>query len=365
METVETQFTGRVSELFDSISALGPGLALEAAGTDRAAAFPVESMAKLQQAGLLMAPVPVELGGFGLHEAADTYALFRLLHLLGNADLPLGRIFEAHVNALELIRQYGTRRQMKSAALAAQAGDLFALWVTDSPHQPVQLTSDLVLTGEKWFCSAAGHAKQALITAGNQMLVVPVTPSVRVTDRGVKLTGMRAATTGSVDLTGVRVHPDSLIGASGDYLREPTFSTGAWRSSAVALGGLAALMEAARNELCSRGRADNPFQRMRFGQSVIAHETGRLWLLEAVKRIESSEEKEAVAYVNLARTAIETAALDALRHIQRSLGLSAFIQGSQSERIARDLTTYLRQPAPDDVLVEAAGYFIHRGVAAP
>jgi alkylation response protein AidB-like acyl-CoA dehydrogenase len=365
METVETQFTARVSELFDSISALGPGLALEAASTDRAAAFPVESMAKLQQAGLLMAPVPVELGGFGLHEAADTDALFRLLHLLGYADLPLGRIFEAHVNALELIRKYGTRRQMKSAALAAQAGDLFALWVTDSPHQPVHLTRDLVLTGEKWFCSAAGAAKQALITAGNQMLVVPVTPSVGLPDRGVKLAGMRAATTGSVNLTGVRVHQGSLIGAPGDYLREPTFSTGAWRSSAVALGGLAALMEAARNELCARGRADNPFQRMRFGQSVIAHETGRLWLLEAVKRIESSEEKEAVAYVNLARTAIETAALDALRHIQRSLGLSAFMQGSKIERIARDLTTYLRQPAPDDVLVEAAGYFIHRGVAAP
>jgi hypothetical protein len=104
---------------------------------------------------------------------------------------------------------------------------------------------------------------------------------------------------------------------------------------------------------------------MRFGQSVIAHETGRLWLLEAVKRIESASEQQAVAYVNLARTAIETATLDALRHIQRSLGLSAFIQGSRSERIARDLATYLRQPAPDEVLVEAAGYFIHHGVTSP
>jgi alkylation response protein AidB-like acyl-CoA dehydrogenase len=364
MGMIETQSAGKVSELFDSIAALVPGLAAEAATFDRAAEFPRESMAKLQHAGLLMAPVPLEFGGFGLHQTGDTEALFRLLHQLGYADLPLGRIFEAHVNALELIRQYGTRRQMEAAALAAQAGDLFALWVTDPPQQGVQLTPDFILTGEKWFCSAAGAAKQALITAGNQMLVVP-THSVRVTERGVKLAGMRAATTGSVDLTGIRVHQESLIGEPGDYLREPTFSTGAWRSSAVALGGLAALIETAREELCSRGRADNPFQRMRFGQTVIAHETGRLWLLEVVKRIESADEKEAVAYVNLARTAIETASLDALRHIQRSLGLSAFMQGSRSERIARDLATYLRQPAPDEVLVEAAGYFIHRGVAAP
>ena len=78
------------------------------------------------------------------------------------------------------------------------------------------LCPDFVLTGEKWFCSAAGAAKQAIITAqtetGNQMLVVALTPSVQVTDRGVKLAGMRAATTGSVDLTGVVGDEDALIG---------------------------------------------------------------------------------------------------------------------------------------------------------
>lgn len=364
MEALETQCAGRLSDLFDSIAALVPDLMTEAANVDRAAEFPLESLAKLQQAGLLISPVPVEFGGHGLHQAGDTEALFRLLHLLGYASLPLGRIFEAHVNALELIRQYGTRRQMEAAALATQAGELFALWVTDPPQHGVQLARDFILAGEKWFCSAAGAAKHALITAGDQMLVVPITPSVQVTQRGIKLAGMRAATTGSVDFTGVKVCQDSLIGEPGDYLREPAFSTGAWRSSAVALGGLAALIETAKTELCSRGRADNPFQRMRFGQAVIAHETGRLWLLEAVKRIDSADEKEAVAYVNLARTAIETASLDALRHIQRSLGLSAFMQGSTSERIARDLATYLRQPAPDEVLVEAAGYYIHRAGAA-
>jgi alkylation response protein AidB-like acyl-CoA dehydrogenase len=197
------------------------------------------------------------------------------------------------------------------------------------------------------------------------MVLVALTSRVRVTDRGVKLAGMRAAVTGSVDLTGVVVDEEALVGEPGDYLREPAFSTGAWRSSAVALGGLGALIDAARNELSSRGRADNPFQRMRFGQSVIAHETGRLWLLEAVQRVESAAASEAVAYVNLARTAVEAACLDALRHIQRSLGLSAFMQGSKAERIARDLATYLRQPAPDEVLVEAAGYFIHHGVGTP
>src|ERR1700722_1702966 len=160
MNVIETK-----SELFECVAALVPDLTEEAATSDGAAGFPFKSMAKLRQAALLMAPVPVEFGGFGLHGAADAEALFRLLHLLGYADLSLGRIFEAHVNALELIRKYGTPRQMEAAALAAQAGDLFALWVTDCPEHGVQLSRELTLSGEKWFCSAAGSAQQALITA--------------------------------------------------------------------------------------------------------------------------------------------------------------------------------------------------------
>ena len=64
-----------------------------------------------------------------------------------------------------------------------------------------------------------------------------------------------------------------------------------------------------------------------------------------------------IAYVGLARMAIETACLDAMQVVQRSLGLSAFCQGNPIERICRDLGTYLRQPAPDEVLTEAAAYF--------
>jgi hypothetical protein len=37
--------------------------------------------------------------------------------------------------------------------------------------------------------------------------------------------------------------------------------------------------------------------------------------------------------------------------------LSAFRQGHDIERICRDLGTYLRQPAPDEVLTEGAAWF--------
>ncbi|MEJ0019977.1 MAG: hypothetical protein WDN25_26190 [Acetobacteraceae bacterium] len=46
-----------------------------------------------------------------------------------------------------------------------------------------------------------------------------------------------------------------------------------------------------------------------------------------------------------------------MQHVQRSLGLAAFGTGNPVERICRDLATYLRQPAPDEVLTSAAAHY--------
>lgn len=355
------------STLFREIRALTSQLREEAQACDADASFPSKGMASLIDAGLPMATIPSDRHGVGLCGPEGASAQFRLLHLLGDAHLALGRLFEAHVNAIELIRRYGSSAQLQRAAEVAEGGKLFALWVTDSPNRPLKMSDEMVLGGEKWFCSGAGFANWALVTAegseGAQMLFVSLENGVRVTDLGIKLAGMRAAKTGSVDFTGVKADRSALIGNPGDYLREPLFSTGAWRSSAVALGGLASLIELMRTELIARDRGDQPYQHMRFGQCAIAHETGRLWMEQASLRSESTEAgEEAVAYVNLARTAVESSCLDAIRLVQRSLGLSAFMQGGYVERIARDLATYLRQPAPDETLAEAASFYLRRGL---
>ena len=67
------------------------------------------------------------------------------------------------------------------------------------------------------------------------------------------------------------------------------------------------------------------------------------------------------AYVNLARNAIEAATMDAIKLVQRSLGLAAFLESHPAERLMRDLGTYLRQPAPDEALTEGAAWFIENG----
>jgi alkylation response protein AidB-like acyl-CoA dehydrogenase len=89
---------------------------------------------------------------------------------------------------------------------------------------------------------------------------------------------------------------------------------------------------------------------------LIAQETARLWTAAAAKRAESAKGPVAdrVAYVNLARIAVETACLEAMQLAQRALGLAAFVRPNPVERLLRDLAVYLRQPAPDAVLTEAA-----------
>jgi alkylation response protein AidB-like acyl-CoA dehydrogenase len=336
-------------------------IAARAAALDAAPAFPAEDVAELRDAGLIMGPVPVANGGRGLGtDPAAGIALLGVLRTIGAASLPLGRLYEAHVNAWALIAAYGTPAIIKAAALDAAAGHLFGLWVTDGAV-PLRLSGD-GLHGGKAVCSGAGHISRAVVTAGladgeAQLALVEVPQDANVGAGKIGLTGMRAAVTGSVSLDGLAAAP---FGRPGDYMREPLFSAGAWRTSAVTLGGLEALVRCVGDELVARRRADNPHQRARYARLLMLQETALLWMQRAAVVAEARTEPTGAVtgYVNLARLAVEAACLEALTLVQRSLGMNAFIQGRPVERIMRDLATYLRQPAADEALCEAAAWFL-------
>jgi hypothetical protein len=99
---------------------------------------------------------------------------------------------------------------------------------------------------------------------------------------------------------------------------------------------------------------------------LIQYETARLWMQKAALRacLEVEPPDAIIAYVNLARLAVEAASLEAMRLTQRSLGLGAFMAGTKVELLCRDLATYLRQPAPDEALDKAAEHFFRAGPSA-
>jgi alkylation response protein AidB-like acyl-CoA dehydrogenase len=175
---------------------------------------------------------------------------------------------------------------------------------------------------------------------------------------------MRATATGRINLDGLPIESCDFIGDADDYLREPAFSGGAWRTCAVTLGGVEALIEFARQQLIDRGRHQSPLQQARMGRAFIAVETIRRWTIRAAQIAETNEgsPEEIAAYVNFTRTAAEAGALEIIRLIQQSIGLAAFMCPSPIERLIRDLSTYLRQPAPDEALTEAAAWFIEQGL---
>lgn len=339
-------------------------IASRAAALDARAAFPAEDVGLLASLGLPAAVLPRAMGGHGAGtEPEGTMEAYRLLRLLGRANPSLGRLFEAHVNAIRLVMRDGDVRQRDEVAQLCRNGTLFGLWVTDAPGYPV-LWHDGQLAGAKGPCSGAGHVQHALITAAvageTRMLTIGLNGAEPVEMIGDRLHGMRAAANGTIRLDGAAAPAAAIVGPPGAYLTEPDFSCGAWRTMAVTLGALDALVDAVRDHLRARGQAGAPAQQARFGGILIAQETARLWTRRAACRAERGLHAAAdrVAYVNLARIAAEAACFDAMQHAQRGVGLAAMVRPHPVERLLRDLATYLRQPAPDEVLATAAAHVL-------
>ena len=354
-----------ISELLRKVRDLIPAMRARAVALDRESAFPALEFDQLRSAGALSAVIPRHLKGLGLGvDAASAPALFDLLRLLGRGNLAIGRVFEGHVNAFKLITLYGNEQQIQRAADDVAAGHLFAIWNTET-GEGIRLLegASATLAGSKMFCSGAGYVTRALITAkdttGTRMLLIPLEPGARVEANSFNLHGMRATRTGVVTFDGIRVSSSAAIGLADDYTREPAFTAGAWRTSAVTLGGLDSLIEETQRQLISRNRHRDPHQLSRMGQALIARESVRLWTQRAARIAEAGAAPvaEITGYVNLSRIATESAALDIVRLVQRTLGLAGFLQSNPVERLMRDLAIYLRQPAPDEALTEAATWF--------
>jgi alkylation response protein AidB-like acyl-CoA dehydrogenase len=337
---------------------------------DEDGAFPDADVNALHESGVLTAVLPVSYGGAGL----SGLCLSEVLQSIGSGSLPLGRLFEGHVNALELVLRYGDQEQVDLIAEEARAGKLFGVWNTDDANglRLIHRYGRSWLEGRKVLASGAGHIERPLVTAtdenGRRLIVLPrLGAPARADLSRWTAHGMRASATGAVDFTDVEIDRIEIVGGKGDYERQPWFSAGAWRFAAVHLGGMKRLFDLLRKHLQETNRGQDPHQAARLGQATMAVETARLWVAQAASSTEaplgSRAPDQLVAYVNLARLSVEAAALELMQLVQRSVGLQAFMRPNPIERISRDLATYLRQPGPDRALTDAAAWILAQPVA--
>jgi len=332
---------------------------------DRDAALPASVFLRMARAGLLAAPIGTVNGGMGLGSGKKTTGLLlEVLTAIGSGDLSVGRLFEGHVNALLLVERYGTtlQRQMFGAAVTRRA-ELFGVWNTDSGER---LTMERAgdrwrLSGGKSFASGAGLVGQALVTAelaegGRQMVLVPMAElGSRITTRRWRPSGMRASMSYEVDFSDVTVEPQALLGRRDQYLEQPWFSAGCARFAAVQLGGALALLRVVHAHLRETGRQADPYQVERFAGMRMAVETGRLWLARAAAVIDEARPEDdpqgPIIAAQMARRSVEQAAELVLELGTRSVGMAGMLMPHPLERLVRDLSTYLRQPAPDAAFV--------------
>ena len=141
----------------------------------------------------------------------------------GANDLAWGRLYEGHVNAMQLIARLGTPEQRLRAERDATRGLLFGVWNTEaSDGVRARRTDDgrIVLSGRKTFASGAGRVARAIISAAwsegpAQLTIVPMDAVETAIDESFwKPFGMEASDSFAVDFSGVTLSDD-------DHARRP------------------------------------------------------------------------------------------------------------------------------------------------
>lgn len=326
--------------------------------------FPEAEFALLAESGLLAGPVPRRFGGGGLNGVpGGTLTLLQLLKHVGRGSLPTGRIYEGHVNAHALVEIFGTEEQQARAAQdTVRDGRIFGVWNAEEPPEVALKLVDVGdgcyrMEGGKFFCSGLGRVTRPIIGGrweggGWQMCLVPMEEIAPRADHSWwQPMGMESTVSGAIDLTGIELSRETLLGAPDDYYREPGFNGGAIRFAAVQLGGAEALYDAGRAYLQNAGRTDHPSQRLRAAEMAMRLETGDLFLRGAAAVTERLPQApwEIAVYAGMTRLTIESICLDVIRTVERTVGARGLMRPYPFARMIRDLTMYLRQPAPDAV----------------
>ncbi len=284
-------------------------------------------------------------------DAAETMALLRQLHAIGRRDLPLGRLFEGHVDALQIVTRYGTTEQARRAAQAVCDGGAFGVWNADLPGDPLRLNDGRV-HGGKAFASGAGVLSHALVTVdadgGRQLVLIDLERLPPAIDKSWWRTiGMERSQTHLVRWNAAAIDEDDLIGAPGDYIREPWFSGGALRFAAVQAGGVAALMDHVRNHLVATGRAADAHQAGRLATLYAAAQEAANAVRLAGEAWFGANEQSRLPLVAAARAAVLASADHSLIVAQDAVGLQGMFRDHPLSGVLTDLSVYLRQPGPD------------------
>lgn len=302
-------------------------------------------------------------------QSADDYLrLLRVLYGTGRRDLPLGRLLEGHVDAVQIVGRYGSAAQLDRLNDALRAGAVLGVWNAALPGEPLRLADDW-LTGGKSYASGAGILSHALVTAdgddGVQLLLLDLSRVEPVIDRDWwRVTGMQRSETHQVRWNGVLVDAGDRIGEADLYATEPFFSGGALRFVAVHAGGVAGICDMVRDHLIAAGRAEDPFQAARLAELFCLADHAAATVRRTAQAWFETDGEQRLARAAAARLVVGDAAQRAIAVAQEAVGLAGHFTSHPLSAMLTDLAVYLRQPAPDAQRLRV-GRAVRSGVLAP
>src|SRR5699024_3813363 len=104
----------------------------------------------------------------------------------------------------------------------------------------------------------------AEIFRSNFMCLIPLKENSQLTEDWSSWNpiGMRASVSCRIHFTKVPILKEQLLGSPFDYFKEPYFSWGGVRFSAVQLGAAQAILDGVIDDLVKRKRTSDPFQKI-------------------------------------------------------------------------------------------------------
>ena len=366
------------SNLNDKIKATLEKISALAVRTECNPRGPVEEFRWLSESGALEIVLPGKPLDFNGKNMAS---LLKLLKAVGKANLSVGRIFEGHINTLYLIHLYAEEAQREQYYKAVtEEGHLFGIWNTqdDNGINFHQNADSIEVKGAKTFCSGALLVDRALITGnfknehldGWQIVILEMS---KITDHQIdreswRPIGMKASGSFRVDFSGYQLMAEDLLGQPGIYLNQPYFNGGAIRFAAVQLGGAERICEETIKYLRDLDRTGDSFQRVRISNMISALTAGQLMLAQAGTNYDEWLEKDEqsaqlIAYANMTRSSIEDFCLQIMEESNRCVGARGLMEPSPLGLFFRDLSFYLRQPAPDATRVNVGAFYLDNPLA--
>lgn len=305
------------------------------ASDDPAAA--AQLLADLHAAGHAAMPLP---GG------GSTGTRFALLAAIGELDLTLARLAEAHADAVAICDELGAR--------GPGPAELWGVWAAEPPNARViaerRPDGDWVLSGRKAWCSGAGIYSHALVTAhavdGPRLFAVALDAAgVTAVSGGWSSDALIGADTRSVELRHVVA---TAVGEPGGYVERPGFWYGATGVAAVWYGGAVGIARALA--AAAAKRTDDEILLVHLGAVDVALGAARASLAEAASHFDADPADtagQAAVVARRTRGVVESAVTDVIDRVGRALGAAPLAMDRDHARRVADLMLYVRQSHAD------------------